>query len=440
MADRKPPIEAEQSVLGAVMLDNAVWPILADQLRAADFVDPRHRELWVTLDALAKQDQPLDEVTVVTHLRTHGRVDDAGGALYLAELVERVPSAANVDGYAKAVREAAGVRALYAAARDAVKALESGDEVATVRERLQVATAAIDAREPDQFFDARDDMQEILTEMEHRHERGTAVSSESFLSTGYPSIDRVIVGLASSSLVILSARSNVGKTALALNMTSRQAINHAARIAFFSGEQPRRAIARRLLACTAPVNHHVLRAGLFNGEDWPRAVNAHGKIARGLVLVNDTISTIDQVCAMALRAHLRAPLSCVYVDFLQHLVPREEKNQNREQAVATAAKNLKNLARKIGAPVVALSQLNKDGGLRESEAIFHVADLVVELDRPGAEEGSDKDPADAAIKVRKNRDGGKGTIPLRFVESQVRFEESAGREIAAPPHWLDGAT
>ncbi len=418
---RERPIEAEQSVLGGILLDNGVFPIVAEQLRIDDFTDVRHRAIWECMMHLAKSLEPMDEVTVVSWLKQRGKVEAAGGPMYLAELVETIPTAANITTYVKLVRQHGAIRQLYRASRDALKAMEGGADADDVFEALERAKAEIRAREPNELGDMTDDLDELLREMEHRHEQGAVVSSESYISTGYDSIDRKLIGFGQGQLIIVSAKSGVGKTAIVLNTASRQVVA-GRRVAFFSGEMARKAIARRVLASAAKVNHHVLRKGMFADDDWPRALRARGQIQRARFLINDEITTIAEVCNVAHRTHIVAPLEAVYVDYLQHLVPRMGARENREVTVAQAAADLKNLARKLGVPVVCLSQLNADGGLRESQAIYHVADVVLEVERPGAD-NPDADKHEASLRIRKQRDGEIGEIPLYWQGQYVRFDE-----------------
>lgn len=418
---RERPTEAEQSVLGGVLLDNSVMPIVAEQLRVEDFTDPRHRIVWAVMVEMAKALEPIDDVTVVSWLKQRGQLDAAGGPLYLADVVDRTPTAANITSWVNIVRQAAAIRQLYKASREAMKSIEGGADVDDVFNELEKLKADIRSREPNEMGDIADDLAALLREMEHRHDQGAAVSSESYISTGYASIDRKIIGFGQGQLIIVSAKSGVGKTALVINTAVRQVVD-GRRVAFFSGEMSRQAVTRRVLASAAKVNHHVLRKGLFADQDWPRAIHASGKIQRSRFLINDEINTVSDVANIALRTHLLNPLDCVYVDYLQRLVPRESRNFNREQVVAQAAVDMKNLARRLGAPVVVLSQLNADGNLRESAAIFHEADVVLEVDRPGAD-NPDADQYEATLRVKKQRDGEIGDVPLYWQGQFVRFDE-----------------
>jgi replicative DNA helicase len=446
MGDRSKPIEAEQSVLGGVMLDNTAWGLVKARLTEDDFSEPQHRVVWKAFAELARTEQPIDEVTVTSLLRDRGALDKAGGSGFITELVERIPTAANIETYAAIVRQASCVRAIYRASKKAMQSLAEGDELDQVLATLQAATAAAEAREPDSFHDIADDFGAIMREMERRHEAGTAqASSESFIRTGFQQLDDKLIGFGQGQLIVVAAKSSVGKTSLALNFSSRQTLA-GERVAFFSGEMKRLAIARRLFACTAPVNHHVLRAGLFGERDWPRAAAALQRLPRGAFLINDSADTIQQVCALATRVHAASVqqgkrISVVYVDYLQRLVSRKGgRNENREQQVAQAAVDLKNLARKLDCSVVVMSQLNKEGGARESDAIFHECDVFLELDRPGLEDG---DPTEAFVRIKKQRDGDRGQIQLHYRGELFQFTEptpgfgSEPRPSGARTAWME---
>lgn len=441
MGEREKPTEAEQSVLGAVLMDSTVLPIVVDLVRADDFTDPRHRVIWLAIIELARAFDAVDEVTVLSRLKQQGKVEACGGPLYVAQLVERVPSIANVEHYAEIVRKAATVRQLYKASREAMKAIEDGADTGDVFAQLETTKAAIEAREPDHFGDLTDHMDSVLAEMEKRHEAGQVVSAESFVTTGYPSIDRKLIGLAQSALIIVSAESGVGKTALVINWANRQALA-GLRVGFFSGEMTCAAIARRSLSSAARVDHHVLRKGILAADDWPRAMAARASFKRARFLINDEITTVAEVCSMAHRAHLHEPFDVIYVDYLQHLVDDSSgnKNDNRERMVAKAAKDLKNLSRKLRVPVVVLSQLNTDGSLRESKAIYHTADVVLKVFRPGAS-NTEADQHEATLKIEKNRDGAIGHIPLLWRGEYVRFDEidAPYKSVSAPTRasWLE---
>ncbi len=446
MGDRSRPIEAEQSVLGGIMLDNSTLPDVRSRLTLNDFGEPQHRVIFRAQLELEKAKEPIDEITVTSWLRDRGELEKAGGAAGVTMLVERIPTAANIEHYAGVVRQASCVRAIYLASKKAMADLAGGADLEEVLASLTSATSDAAAREPDQFGDIVDDFGEILREMERRHENGVAQSSESFVRTGYPMLDAKLIGFGQAQMIVVAAKSGVGKTALALNFAARQTMA-GERIAFFSGEMKRRSIARRLFACTAPVHHHLLRAGLFGDDDWPRAVNALAKIERGAFQINDTITSIQQVCALSIRAAASSQangkrLSVVYVDYLQRLVSRVgggRGDANREQQVAAAALELKNLSRRLDIAVVVMSQLNKAGEARESDAIFHEADVFMELDRPGMDEGDERD---TTLKIKKQRDGSRGDIKLEYRGEIFRFDEplatlSTPRPSAARTSWLE---
>ncbi len=424
MTTRTSPVEAEQSVLGGVMLDNLALPEAREVVSEGDFTDPRHRLVWRAIVAL--EAGRVDEVSVTSQLRARGDLEKAGGAMFVSELVERIPTAANITSYLEVMRKASAIRTLYATARKLQKDIEGGAELDEVLSTMAAVARQVEAREPEQLHDIAIDLKAVTDEMAKRETTGAAQSSDSFIPTGFSDLDKLLIGYGQGQLLIVTAKSGVGKTAFAINTAKNQVVLNGSRIGFFSGEMSRKSIARRLLACSAPVEHHVLRDGLFNGNEWPRAIHALGAIQsrQSLFMINDTVQTIGQVCGLALRAHAAARFDVIYVDYLQHLVPRGGKSFNREIDVAGAASDLKNLARKLGCAVVVLSQMNKEGGLRESEAILHVADVVLEIDRPWIE-NKEKDELEANVILRKQRDGAQGgSVRLEYHAKQVRFQDA----------------
>jgi replicative DNA helicase len=420
VGEREKPIEAEQSVIGAVLVDADVLPLIRQHVRLDDFTDGRHRVIWQAILDQVEAFEPVDDVTIVSRLKRTGKVEAAGGALYLAEVVEATPTVANVEYYAQIIRQAAGVRQIYKAARDAMREIESGADTRQVFDALARVRTEIESREPVSFGDLVDDFEAIITELKDREDRGVAVSPESFITTGYQALDTKLIGYGKGQLVILSGQSGGGKTALSLNCAARQVLA-GYRIGFFSGEMSRQALARRVLSAAGKVNHHVLRKGLLVADDWTRTAQAKASFQRARFAINDTITSTEDVVAMAMRAHLVQPFDAIYVDYLQRLVPRLGPRDNREQTVAQAAVDMKNLARKLGVPVVVLSQLNSGGELRESKAIFHEADVVLEVTIPPKDSDS---PHDGAVKINKQRDGESGiAVPLYWQGQYVRFDD-----------------
>lgn len=452
MSKRQGPIEAEMSVLGAVLLDNTALHEVADALRPEDFADEKHRVLFKGMIEMSARGSPIDEVSLTSHLKANGRIEAAGGHLYTSTLVERTPTAANVTHYAQIVREAAGVRAIYLASRDAMKAIEDGQDVTFVRERITKTFDDLEAREPSKSADMRDELHAIVKEMEKRSESGEAVSAESFVPTGFADIDKAIIGLGSGQLILLMARSRMGKTALAVNIADNLAMN-GHHVHFFSAEMSKRELARRSMSSTAKVLHRKLRAGLFEQNDWPRALKTSGQFEKGMFTIDDQspIST-REIRARTMREHRKRKLSAVFIDYAQK-VKAHGNFSTREQEVATIAKDLKDLAR-LGFCVFALAQENRNGGddyeargtdkmLRESDVLFQEADVVIRLKRRHVYDKS-ADPREAVVEVVKQRDGEEVDVKLSFLGEFQRFEDEdpASKFVATPAlsgggHWTD---
>lgn len=449
---RQGPLEAEQSVLGAIMLDNEALHEVADSLRAEDFSDEKHRLLFRAMVELSQRQSPIDEVSLISHLKATGRIEAAGGSMYALNLIERTPTAANVTSYAQIVREAAGVRALYLASRDAMKAIEDGADVSQVKERLVKTVDDLEAREPSKSADMHVELIDVVKEMEKRRESGVAVSEESFVPTGFTDLDRAIIGLGMGQLVLLVARSRMGKTALAVNIADNLSMagHH---VHFFSAEMSKRELARRTMSSAGRVIHRKLRAGLFDEGDWPRAMGVAGKIQKGTFTVDDQspIST-REMRSRALREHRKRKLSAVFVDYAQK-IKAHGNFSTREQEVATVAKDLKDLAR-AGFCVFALVQENQKGGedyeargndrmMRESDVLFQEADVVIRLKRRHVFDKS-ADPREAVAEIVKQRDGEEVDVKLAFLGEYQRFEDEdpASKFVSTPAirhgqHWTD---
>lgn len=446
---RQKPTEAEASVLGAILLDNAALQDVAETLRPEDFADERHRTIFRAMLDLKQRGAPIDEVSLSSHLKATGKIANAGGELYAYQLVERTPTSANVATYASAVREASGVRELYIAARDAMRAIDDGGDSSGVRERLIATVARIDAREPHRFADMHDELNLIVREMTARHEKGVAASPTSFVKTGWREMDKAIVGWGAGQLVLIAARARMGKTALAIGAAANLAIADE-RVVFFSAEMTKEELARRALAAIARVLHKKLRAGFFEGDDWSKAIQAAGKIQRSRFLVDDQspIST-REIMARASRANRAGRISAIFVDYAQK-VQAAGNFGTREQEVARIAKDLKDIAKTLRVPVIALAQTNQKGGedfetrgndrmMRESDVLFQEADVVLHLKRKYVYD-KDADPRDALIEVVKQRDGEEVDFHLDFIGEHQRFTdpETPLTSTAPPPtHWMD---
>lgn len=448
---RQSPIEAEMSVLGAVILDNTVLLDVSDTLRPEDFGDELHRVIFKAMGELNAKGMPIDEVSLTAHLKATGRIDAVGGALYVLGLVERTPTAANVSTYAQMVREAAAVRTMYLATRDAMRSIEEGGDVTLVKERLISKFDEIEAREPSQTADLRVELQDVVKEMQHRSETGAAVSPESFVSSGFTDIDRAIIGMGSGQLILLMARSRMGKTALSLNIATNAArAGH--RVMFFSAEMSKRELARRAMAAVGKIQHTKMRAGLFEQDDWAKAMGAVGLFGSSKFIIDDQspIST-REIRARASRENRKGRLSLVVIDYAQK-IQASGAFGNREQEVATIAKDLKDLAR-LGFCVLALAQENRNGGddyetrgtdrlLRESDVLFTEADVVLRLKRRHVFDKT-SDPRESVIEILKQRDGEEVDVKLQFNGAQQRFEDDAPEpcHIQTPAlganHWTD---
>ncbi|MDO9225195.1 MAG: replicative DNA helicase [Pseudomonadota bacterium] len=420
-------VEAEQSVLGGLLLENRAWERAADLINERDFYRADHRHIWRTIAAMIEAGQPADVITVAEALESHNRLDEVGGLAYLAALAQNTPSAANIRRYAEIVRERATMRALLAAADGIRAAVANADgrtpaEIAREAEST-LATVAADqgAGEP---VTAAAAMMEVL-----RHADDAAGSAG--LLTGLDDLDSLTGGLEPGQLVVVAARPAVGKTALALAV-ARHVAQHGGRVAFFSLEMSRRELAGRLLAAAARVNGRNLKTGL-SADEWGRLTAASTAPGFDSLILDDTpAASVAYIRARARRLNRTGRLSLIAVDYLQLMKPADTRATRTEQ-VGSLSRGLKALAKELAVPIIALAQLNRASevrgdkrpmlsDLRDSGEVEQDADAVLLLSRAATDGDS------IECQLAKHRQGPTGTFYLDFEPETMAF-----RKRHAPP-------
>ena len=436
-SSRVPPhsLEAETGVLGAILLNNDVLPQVAEIVDRDDFYRSGHRLLFEAMVELSERGSPIDLVTVTEELRGKGLLEKAGGAAYISELTDRVPSARNAEHYARIVRERAIQRKLIWVATEI--ASEGYDPEADVEEYLDRAEQAIfeitQRKVSPSFVRLRDILRDAFTRIEELYEKKELVTG---VPTGYTDLDQVTAGLQPSDLVIIAGRPGMGKTSFVLNVAQHAAIEHGIPVAFFSLEMSREQLAMRLLCSEARVDSHRLRRGLLRDSDWPKLTRAAGTLAEAPIFIDDTpgISTLE-VRAKSRRLKAETNLGLVIVDYLQ-LMRSRGKYDVREQEISEISRSLKALAKEIHVPVVALSQLNRGvesrsdkrpllSDLRESGAIEQDADVIMFIYRDEVYNKESPDKGIAEIIVGKQRHGPTATVKLAFLSEYTMFENLA---------------
>jgi replicative DNA helicase len=433
---RIPPqsLEAEESVLGGILLDNTALDRVLEFVRADDFYREAHRRVFRAMLALGERNEPVDLVTLAETLRQRGELQDVGGAAYLAELAERVPTAANVHHYARIVREKAILRSLISTATEiATKGYEDSRDVKDLLDRAEQSIFAISEREVKPAFIRMDAlMTDTFKVVEKLHQQKQAVTG---VTTGFADLDRLTAGLQPSDLVIIAARPSMGKTAFVLNIAANASLRAGTGVAVFSLEMSKEQLALRMLCAEARVDLSRVRTGhLAPGELGELAQSAHVLITTPIYIDDTPAITVLELRAKARRLWRdpQAKLGLIVVDYLQ-LMRSSEGKDSREQEISEISRSLKALAKELNLPVVALSQLNRQvenrtpavprlSDLRESGAIEQDADVIMFIYRDEAYNDDSDRKGVADIIIAKQRNGPIGKIELAFLREYTRFE------------------
>ncbi|MDR3158718.1 MAG: replicative DNA helicase [Zoogloeaceae bacterium] len=441
---RLPPhsIEAEQSVLGGLLLDNAVWDRLIGQIADADFYRDEHRRIFRQISALLGANQPADVLTVAEALENAGERAHTGGLAYLGELANNTPSAANIVRYAEIVRERA-IRRKLIAISDEIAAKALNPQGCETRELLDEAEARIfeiaekGARANDSFVH----IHPLLTQMiEHTQELFDSDNPGNItgIATGFADLDEKMSGLQPGDLIVVAGRPSMGKTAFALNIAEHVAVREGLPVGVFSMEMGGSQLAMRMLASSARVDSQHLRTGRLHDEEWEKIADAMKPLHNAPLYIDETGGlNPHELRSRARRLHSRnGSLGLIVIDYIQ-LMSSVRQNENRATEVSEISRAIKSLAKELHVPVIALSQLSRKveertdkrplmSDLRESGAIEQDADVIIMLYR---DEYYNKEksqfPGTAEAIIGKQRNGPTGTVRLAFLGEYTRFENLA---------------
>jgi len=441
-ARKLPPqsIEAEEAVLGGVLLDNSAIDRALELVTPDEFYRESHRRIMRAMLELNQRSEPVDLITLADVLKARGELADVGGAAYLAELADKVPTAANTAYYARIVRQKAILRSLIQTATEiAMAGYESGADVDQFLDEAEHKIFEISERKVrPTFFRIRDIMVDSMKAIEQLYERKELVTG---VPSGFVDLDRMTAGLQPSDLIIVAGRPSMGKTAFALNIAEYAAVQSKIGVAVFSLEMSKEQLVLRLLCSQARVDQSKVRAGFAAERDFPRLALAASRLADSPIYIDDTpaLSVLElRAKARRLKRDRDANLGLIVVDYLQLM--RGHDTDSREQEISSISRSLKALAKELNVPVVALSQLNRQvesradkrpvmADLRESGAIEQDADVIAFLFRPivydkGAEERA------AEVIIGKQRNGPTGTVQLTFMSEFTRFENRTEDEVS----------
>jgi replicative DNA helicase len=431
--------DAERSILGAILVENRAINRAQEILKEADFYREPHRKIYRAMTFLSEKAAAIDAVTVKEVLARAGDLDAVGGPAYIASLVDGVPHSSNVEHYARIVKEKAILRNLIeAGGRIISTAYEGAAEVEDVldqSERLifQIAQDQLRAG----FVPMRAIADQSLKTIEQLAERRELITG---LPTGFPSLNEYTSGLQPSDLIIVAARPGMGKTSFALNIALHAGLREGKKVGIFSLEMSREQLFIRLLTGLARIDAHRLRTGRLTKEEWARLTTAFGELAGVDIFIDDTAGTSPlEMRAKSRRLRLEQKLDLIIVDYLQ-LMRGRARAENRTQEITEISRSLKELAKELRLPVIAISQLSRApeqrGGdrrpqlsdLRESGAIEQDADLVMFIYREELYKETEENRGRAKLIIAKHRNGPVGTIDMAFIREYTRFEELEWRQ------------
>lgn len=357
---RVPPqnMEAEQSVLGGILLDNQALNAAQEIISAADFYSDGHKKIFIAMQELYDRGEPVDLITLSDHLRDKKQLDQVGGAHYLAALVDNVPSAANITYYAKIVREKAILRNLITTATDILtKSYEQTSEVDDILDEAEHAIFEISQNKIRRsFYPLKEIIKDSFRTIEHLYARKELITG---VPTGFEKLDEITSGLQRSDLIIIAGRPSMGKTAFALNIAKHAAVESNIPVAIFSLEMSKEQIAMRLLSSTAKVDSQRIRKGFLGELDWPKLTDAAGILSEAPLFIDDTPAiTVLEMKAKSRRLKAEHGLGLIIIDYLQ-LMRSVGYKDSREQEISEISRSLKALAKELNVPVIALSQLNR---------------------------------------------------------------------------------
>jgi len=434
-ADRLPPQneDAERAILGAIMLERDALGLAIEKVSADDFYRKEHRLIFAAMRDLYDRDQAIDTVTVAEQLTRRNDLEAVGGTEYLAYLLATVATAANVTYHAGIVQEKAVLRALISTATAiAGEGYEGAESAATILDRAQSSIFRIaESTRKGGFESVKSVVPVTFRTIEEAFRNKSDVTG---LRTGFADFDRMTAGLQKSDLIILAARPSMGKTALALNLAYNAAVKEQVPVAVFSLEMAKEQLVMRMLCSSGGFNNHDIRRGQIQPTDWPRLTAACERLAAAPIFIDDTSS----MSALEMKAKARllkkqANIGLVVVDYLQ-LMSGHGRTENRQQEISDISRNLKAMAKDLGVPVLALSQLSravesrgdnkpKLSDLRESGAIEQDADVVLFIYREEMYNPEDESLRNlATVIIGKQRNGPTGQFDLMFNKSFTRFD------------------
>jgi len=437
--------EAEQAVLGAMLQNEDACLAALEHLRDINFYFPAHRVIFSAIESLEKSSIPADIITVTDALVRMGKIEDAGGAEYITELTENIPSFSNIEYYTSIVRQKYILRKLIEVGNDIASLSfnnsnsENGNSIDEILDEAEKKIYEVSHQKNKSEFQPISDI--IFTVYDEIEEASKHNNSVIGLSTGYIDLDAMLSGFQHSNLIILAARPSMGKTTLALNMASKAAFNLNVPVAMFSLEMSNSELVKKIMAQESGVSLSAIQKGMISQSDWSKIKMATNKIYNSKLFLEDTSSlTIMEIRARARKLKARYPeLALIVIDYIQ-LISSNNNDINRQQQISDISRGLKLLARELDIPIIALSQLNRSSetrtdkrpmlsDLRESGAIEQDADVVMLLYRDDYYKKDSQYKGVTEVIIAKHRSGPTGTVNLLFNPKCSKFMDYSDQDI-----------
>lgn len=430
-------IEAEESILSAILLDNSTLLDVLEILSPDHFYRTAHQKIFAAIAELFSKAEPVDLVTLTNILRDNNQLEDVGGAAYLARIVDTVPSAINVRHYARIVRDKSSLRRLIAKANEITQ--HCYEDAGDLDQVLDFAEGAVFEISEDKHQAAFHPISKIIeSNIDALEERQGKKALVTGVPTGFTQLDHKTSGLQGSDMIILAARPSMGKTALALNIARNAAIDGNVPVAIFSLEMSKESLSERLLCAEARVDSGRLRGGFLNPEDWNRITEAASVLSEAPIYIDDSPDiSATSIRTKSRRLKMDKDLGLIIIDYLQ-LMKGRASSERRDLEISEISRALKLLAKELNVPVLALSQLNRKleeradkrpqlSDLRESGALEQDADVVAFIYRDEVYNKDENNPnrGTAEVIIAKQRNGPTGIIPLTFLGQHTRFENPA---------------
>jgi replicative DNA helicase len=435
-------LEAEQSLIGGLLLDNTAWDRVADLANEVDFYRDDHRRIYRHIARLVEMGKPADVVTVFESLEKSGEAEQAGGLAYLGEIANNTPSAANIRRYAEIVRERAILRKLVSVGDEiAASALTpSGKDAKALLDEAEAKVfeiAEAGSRHASGFEPIQPILAQVVDRIQELYDRDNPAGITG-VPSGFVDLDALTSGLQATDMLIVAGRPAMGKTTFALNIAEHVAVEQGLPVAIFSMEMPGTQLAMRFIASVGRLNQQHLRTGKLNDDDWQRLTYALGKLHEAKIYIDETpgINPIDLRARSRRLARQYGKLGLIVIDYLQLMTSTREAD-NRAAELSEISRSVKSLAKELKVPIIALSQLNRSleqrpnkrpvmSDLRESGAIEQDADIIMFIYRDEVYNPDSNEKGTAEIIIGKHRNGPIGTIRLTFIGESTRFENFAG--------------